>query len=54
MPQRIDSWVSLDDEREIAFWTAHFAVDLATLEAAMDDVGNSADEVELWLERRGC
>jgi hypothetical protein len=45
------TWVSLDDDREVTFWTTRFGVDETTLEHALDAVGNSAAEIEQWLAK---
>jgi|GraSoiStandDraft_24_1057298.scaffolds.fasta_scaffold2536133_1 hypothetical protein len=41
--------VSLDDDRELAYWTAQFDITRERLEEAVSAVGNSAEQVRRYL-----
>ncbi|WP_269715700.1 DUF3606 domain-containing protein [Caulobacter sp. NIBR2454] len=44
------SLIAMGEDHEVSYWTGKFGVDQATLQRAVDQVGNSAGAVEEFLQ----
>lgn len=45
--------VSIEQRQELEYWTRRFGVSENQLRQAMDAVGDSAAQVEVWLRHQG-
>ncbi|SKC56983.1 DUF3606 domain-containing protein [Pseudoxanthomonas indica] len=45
------SRIALGEEHEVRYWTKKFGITEERLQAAVKAVGNSAQNVEAWLDR---